>query len=180
MKITRLAAMAAAFALAGGAALADPAPAPKPEYVLIFGNANQISLMDRTAITTGPDGNPRAPLVSVRREAHTAGFDFAYAIFDTEFDCAGRRVAAVKIDLYDKQGRLVSSGPDESGALDWQVAPPHAQSAAALDLACASLPERPLIGVSMKGLPLQRIIDSIFDGPWPYDAVKAKAAAAKP
>jgi len=167
------------FALLASAALASSASAA--DYYLISGNANQITVIDADSITPNIHG-ATAPLVAIRRAAVTANLNFAYAVVQSDFDCAGHRVAGTSMTLFGSDGRPSAVQPSSSGEDVWQPISPNTQAESAWAFVCAKSADRPSMSFRLTGLTLEKIVSSIFDGTWPYDEVLARrqSSQAKP
>lgn len=147
-------------------------PAVAADYYLIESNANQISLVDADAIMPNQHG-ATAPMVAVRRAARSGGLSFAYAVVQTDFDCANRKIGSISLAIYERDGRPSAEQPGQgSPGVDWQPVNPNSQAGAAWEFVCAKPADRASKAFRLVGLPLDRIVTAIFDGTWPYDDVK--------
>ena len=171
LKVQLAGACAIAAIVASGAAQAA-------DYYLLAANPNQIALIDLEAITAGPDGQPAAPVVFIRRAPQTNGIRFAYDVIQSEFDCSHRKAAAEGMTLFDADGRPSANQVPPPATPTWMDVQPDSQAEAALNLVCAKPEARGAIAFRMKGLPLDKIVTSVFDGSWPYDDVLARRQAA--
>jgi hypothetical protein len=167
-------------ALCAAIGVAFQTPASAADYYLIASNANQITVLDADSIASDVHG-ARATLVAIRRAAQTAGLSFAYAVADSDYDCASRRFAAKSIQLYDESGAPSSQqiAPDKTRGA-WQPVTPNTQGDNAWKFVCAGPDARTSIGFHLTGLTLDKIVASIFDGTWPYDEVLPRLQSAPP
>ncbi len=165
-----------AILLAGGLAASA---ASATDYFLVSANQNQIALIDRDAITPDSDGGAMAPMVAIRRKPETIGLNFAYAVIDSEFDCAGRRVAATSVALFTIDGQAGPQGTSDR-PLAWAAVAPNSEAEDALRFVCAKPADRGALGFRMNGLTLAQIVASVFSGPWPYGDASANRDAPSP
>lgn len=162
----RMAAVAAALA-----ALAAAGGAAAETYYVAGANTRQISLVDGDGISTGADGVRRTTVVNVRREPQTMGVTFDWTRVDAEYDCAGKRMRLLSMTLYDRKGTALNVMPVDQP--QWDPISPDTQGASILTFVCAAPSTYGELSTPMKGLGLQQVIDAIYDGEWPYDAMKA-------
>ncbi|MGH6957206.1 MAG: hypothetical protein ACREEW_11140 [Caulobacteraceae bacterium] len=100
-----------------GAVVASPVAAA--DYYLIDSNANQILVIDNDAIIPNEHG-VAAPMVAIRRLSNTGGLNFAYAVVQSDFDCTSRKIGAVSVTVFDREGRPSAQQPQGGDAVVWQ------------------------------------------------------------